>query len=147
ADIKLSQSITLEIDESMLTGESLTTEKNSAFVSNNEMPAGDRLDMAYAGTVVLSGRGQGEVIATGIQTEIGKIASDVTGNEDSQPPLMLRIHKFTMQITWAMLILILMIFAITIARGNDLSTVFLLSVALAVSAIPEGLPVAITIAL
>lgn len=147
ADLRLIHSMTLEIDESMLTGESLATEKDSGFSGNDDMPLGDRLDMAFAGTVVLRGRGRGEVIATGIHTEIGKIATDVTSEDEAQPPLIQRIHKFTMRITWAMLILIALIFIITIVRGDDLATVFMLGVALAVSAIPEGLPVAITIAL
>lgn len=147
ADLKLIHSMELEIDESMLTGESLSVKKDAYFSGDDEMPSADRLDLAYAGTVVLRGRGRGEVIATGLNTEIGKIASDVTSDEDAAPPLLQRIHQFTMRITWAMLVLIAIIFAITVARGDDLSTVFLLGVALAVSAIPEGLPVAITVAL
>lgn len=151
ADLKLLHTRSLEIDESMLTGESISSKKNEHFTSSNktsldEMQLGDRLDLAYAGTVVLSGRASGEVITTAANTQIGKIAADVT-NEDVEPPLIQRIHQFTMRITWAMLILICFIFIITVIRGDDLSTVFLLGVALAVSAIPEGLPVAITVAL
>lgn len=151
ADLKLIHTISLEVDESMLTGESISSKKNEHFTASdnaslNEMQLGDRLDLAYAGTVVLSGRARGEVITTAGNTEIGKIAADVT-NEDIEPPLIQRIHQFTMRITWAMLILICFIFIITVVRGDDLSTVFLLGVALAVSAIPEGLPVAITVAL
>ena len=147
ADLKLIHSMELIIDESMLTGESLAAEKDSEFSGKVEMPVADRLDMAYAGTVVLRGRGRGEVVATGTFTEIGKIAVDVTGEDENQPPLIQRIHTFTMRITWAMLILVALIFIITVARGDDISTVFLVGVALAVSAIPEGLPVAITVAL
>ncbi len=147
ADLKLIHTKELEVDESMLTGESLATEKDSEFSGNDDMPLGDRLDRAYAGTVVLRGRGRGEVVATGIHTEIGKIATDVISEDEVKPPLIQRIHLFTMRITWAMLILIAFIFVITVARGDDISTVFLLGVALAVSAIPEGLPVAITVAL
>lgn len=155
ADLKLISTMSLEIDESMLTGESISAKKNEGFIGSgsgsgdthlNEMQLGDRLDLAYAGTVVLSGRARGEVIATASQTEIGKIAADVT-DEEIEPPLIQRIHQFTMRITWAMLILICLIFIITVVRGDDISTVFLLGVALAVSAIPEGLPVAITVAL
>lgn len=147
ADLKLLHTKELQIDESMLTGESLATEKDSGFSSDDNMAMGDCLDKAYAGTIVLRGRGRGEVVATGIHTEIGKIASDVTGNDETAPPLIQRIHQFTMRVTWAILIIIAIIFVITVVRGDDISTVFLLGVALAVSAIPEGLPVAITIAL
>ncbi|MDH5423927.1 MAG: HAD-IC family P-type ATPase [Gammaproteobacteria bacterium] len=147
ADIKLLRTMELEVDESMLTGESLATDKDAQFTGHDDMPAGDRLDLAYAGTIVLRGRAHGEVIATGIKTEIGKIAQDVSSDADTRPPLVLRIQGFTTRISWAMLILITLIFIVTAARGDDLSTVFLLGVALAVSAIPEGLPVAITIAL
>ncbi len=152
ADLRLTHTMELEVDESMLTGESLATIKDKNFtgddnISPEEIPLGDRLNLAYAGTVVLRGRGRGEVIATGVDTEIGKIATDVSAKDETQPPLVQRIKQFTMRITWSMLILIALIFIITVARGDDISTVFLLGVALAVSAIPEGLPVAITIAL
>jgi P-type Ca2+ transporter type 2C len=152
ADLKLIDELELEIDESTLTGESLSVEKDASFVYEGsaapaEIPLGDRLDMAFAGTVVLRGRGHGEVVSTGTDTEIGKIAIDVSAEGDAPPPLMQRIQKFTKRITWGILIIIAAIFVITIARGDDLSTVFLLGVALAVSAIPEGLPVAITVAL
>lgn len=147
ADIKFIKTMELEVDESMLTGESLASEKDAMFHGNDDMPSSDRLDLGYAGTIVSRGRGRGEVIATGINTQIGKIAVDVTSEEGASPPLIQRIQKFTMLITWAMLVLIAIIFIITVSRGDDISTVFLLGVALAVSAIPEGLPVAITIAL
>ena len=103
ADLKLIHSMELEIDESMLTGESLSVKKDAYFSGDDEMPSADRLDLAYAGTVVLRGRGRGQVIATGLNTEIGKIASDVSSDEDAKPPLLQRIHKFTMRITWAMM--------------------------------------------
>ncbi|MBT4520209.1 MAG: HAD-IC family P-type ATPase [Halieaceae bacterium] len=147
ADLKLVRTKDLEIDESMLTGESLAAGKHSEFLSDDAMPMGDRLDRAYAGTIVMRGRGQGEVVATGVQTEIGKIATDVTSGSGAQPPLIQRIHQFTKRVTWAILVVIAIIFVITLARGDDIFTVFLLGVALAVSAIPEGLPVAITVAL
>jgi Ca2+-transporting ATPase len=152
ADLELIESMELEIDESMLTGESLSVEKDAHWRATvredgGVIPLGDRLNMAYAGTVVQRGRGLGVVIDTGINTEIGKIAIDVTQDSEAPPPLMLRIRKFTQGITWAIAVIIAVIFTITLARGEDLATVFLLGVALAVSAIPEGLPVAITVAL
>jgi magnesium-transporting ATPase (P-type) len=97
--------------------------------------------------VILRGRGEGQVIATGSDTEIGKIAQDVGADDEVKPPLLVRIERFTQKITYGILILVSLIFIITVLRGDDLATVFLLGVALAVSAIPEGLPAAITIAL
>ena len=147
ADVKLQKLQELEIDESMLTGESIAVEKDAEAISDATMQLGDRLNIAYAGTIILRGRAQGEVIATGIHTEIGKIAEDVSSDDSTQPALVQRIHSFTMRVTYGMLILISLIFIITVLRGDDLATVFFLGVALAVSAIPEGLPISITVAL
>ena len=94
----------------------------------------------------MKGRASGYVMAIGANTEIGKIAADVK-EQQTKPPLLLRIEIFTLRITYGILILITLIFVITLARGNDLASVFFLGVALAVSAIPEGLPAAITVAL
>jgi len=147
ADIRLSSAHNLHTDESMLTGESVESHKQVLPASPDDAPPGDRLDVCFAGTVILRGRGVGEVIATGSGTQIGKIASDVGAEDDVKPPLLVRIERFTLKITYGILILISMIFLITVLRGDDLATVFLLGVALAVSAIPEGLPAAITVAL
>jgi len=147
ADILLHTLQELEVDESMLTGESIAVEKDADVASDETMALGDRLNIAYAGTIILRGRAQGEVIATGIHTEIGKIAEDVSAEDSAPPPLVQRIHSFTMRVTYGMLTLISLIFIITVLRGDDLATVFFLGVALAVSAIPEGLPISITVAL
>jgi len=132
ADIDLRQSSQFQVDESALTGESIS-------VSNKEQ--------AFAGTLVTHGRAEGEVIATGINTQIGQIAKLVHQGVDTKPPLMQRIDQFTLRIAIAIVIIIALIFSLTLLRGADLSDVFLLGVALAVSAIPEGLPAAITVAL
>jgi magnesium-transporting ATPase (P-type) len=155
ADIILVSNNGLQIDESMLTGESIAASKsitvslNNSLVVDNTMIEQSHIDKAqqcFAGTIVMSGRGFGYVNATGVNTEIGKIAADVE-NTQSKPPLLLRIEDFTLRITYGILILISLIFIITVLRGDDLGSVFLLGVALAVSAIPEGLPAAITVAL
>ena len=135
ADITLISEHDLYIDESMLTGESIPAHKHI-----------DDTNKCFAGTVVMRGRGMGEVVATGGNTEIGLIAEDVE-EERVKPPLMLRIEQFTLRITYTVLILICIFFIISFSRGDELTSVFLFSVALAVSAIPEGLPAAITIAL
>ncbi|ABZ75283.1 ATPase, P-type (transporting), HAD superfamily, subfamily IC [Shewanella halifaxensis HAW-EB4] len=132
ADIALKQSTQFQVDESALTGESIS-------VSNTKQ--------AFAGTLVTHGRAEGEVIATGSKTQIGQIAKLVHQGEPTKPPLMQRIDQFTLRIAIAILIIIAFIFGLTLLRGAALSEVFLLGVALAVSAIPEGLPAAITVAL
>jgi len=146
ADLRLLTARDLQVDESMLTGESLAAYKSVGVRSRDDAVATERADVCFAGTVVMRGRGTGIVIATGAETEIGRIAADV----EEQPvklPLLLRIERFTLGVTWGILVLISLIFAITLARGEELGTAFLLGVALAVSAIPEGLPAAITVAL
>ena len=132
ADINLSQSVQFQVDESALTGE-------SASVSNTQQ--------ALAGTLVTHGRAEGEVFATGVNSQIGQIANLVHQGSMTKPPLMQRIDQFTMRIAIAIIIIIALIFGLTLIRGAALADVFLLGVALAVSAIPEGLPAAITVAL
>lgn len=146
ADIKLSWSHDLQIDESMLTGESIAAEKSSTHQSDEDTLTTERQDMCFAGTIVMRGRGIGIVFATADKTEIGLIATDVESTH-IKPPLLLRIHRFTLFITYGILILISIVFLITFMRGDDFATSFLMGVALAVSAIPEGLPAAITVAL
>ena len=147
ADLHLISTYNLHVDESMLTGESIESHKNATQISLGNTPLADRIDTCFAGTVILRGRGEGEVIATGINTEIGKIAGEVSSGDEVKPPLLVRTERFSRIITYGILILIAIIFLITVLRGDDLATVFLVGIALAVSAIPEGLPAAITIAL
>ncbi|GIU18228.1 haloacid dehalogenase [Shewanella colwelliana] len=132
ADIRLESVNQFKVDESALTGESLPIIKT---------------DQAFAGTLVTHGRAEGIVIATGEHTQIGQIAEMVHHGSDTKPPLMQRIERFTLIIALATLLIIALIFGLTLIRGADLSQIFLLGVALAVSAIPEGLPAAITVAL
>jgi len=156
ADMVLHTCNSLKIDESMLTGESMAVDKaitkaTDKIDSTLRYRDKNKAEMAtqqtcFAGTVVLNGRGSGYVIATGKNTQIGKISQDIE-SEQTKPPLLLRIEAFTLRITYGILILISLIFIITLTRGDELGSVFLLGVALAVSAIPEGLPAAITVAL
>jgi magnesium-transporting ATPase (P-type) len=147
ADIRLSVVQDLLVDESMLTGESDATVKDASIRMPDDAPLGERSDVCFAGTVIMRGRGEGKVEATGAVTEIGRIAADVGSVDEVKPPLLRRIEQFTLRITYGILILVALIFLITVIRGDDLATVFLLGVALAVSAIPEGLPAAMTVAL
>lgn len=143
ADIRLNVAQNLYIDESLLTGESNANLKTPS--SDGSIPRPSE-GACFAGTSVIRGRGMGEVEATGIDTELGKIAEDVE-QDQVKPPLILRIEQFTLRIIYSLLILIGTIFVVTVIQGGDLGTVFFLGVALAVSAIPEGLPAAITVAL
>ena len=147
ADIHLASAQDLSIDESLLTGESVTSTKDTGILTPPDAPLADQADNCFAGTVVMRGRGEGVVTGTGADTRIGRIAVDIDTTHGAIPPLLQRIRTFTLRITYGILILVALIFLITVLRGDDLATVFLLGVALAVSAIPEGLPAAITVAL
>ena len=143
ADIRLHSVQGLYVDESLLTGESKASDKTS---HNENSDSSVPKSICFSGTSVVSGRGLGKVEATGVKTEPGKIAEDVV-EKQVNPPLILRIDQFTLRIVYSILVLISIIFSVTVIRGDDIGTVFLLGVALAVSAIPEGLPAAITVAL
>lgn len=147
ADIRLLASHDLEIDESALTGESYPVRKRAEDVLAANTFLGDRLNMAFAGTVVVRGRARGVVVATALATELGHIAADVLSKAPTRAPLMLRMEKFTRRIAIivGMAALLLAVFSLT--RGMPVTEIFFLAVALAVSVIPEGLPVALTVAL
>jgi len=147
ADLRLLSSQSLSVDESLLTGESLPVSKDANAVLGVETSLGDRVNMAYAGSLVARGRARGVVVATGLATEVGRLASTLMQGEVVKPPLILRMERFTFRVALAVGVAVVVIFAVQMYRGFSLSEVFLQSVALAVSAIPEGLPVALTVAL
>ena len=146
ADLRLLACQGLRIDESLLTGESLSVLKQPGAVGE-EAPLGDRTCMAYGGTTVMSGRATGVVVATGVRTEVGDIASAVTSTTAAKPPLVLRMERFARQISFVVVAFVGLLGAVAVVEGTPLAEVFFMSVALAVSAIPEGLPVAMTVAL
>lgn len=146
ADLRLVHVNALSIDESLLTGESFAVEK-ALDPRPVEAPLGDRRNMAFAGSTVMAGRGLGLVVAIGTATQLGDIATAVSAADASKPPLVLRLERFAQQISVVVLATCLLIGVIGVARGMPWLEVFLLAVALAVSAIPEGLPVAVTVAL
>jgi Ca2+-transporting ATPase len=147
ADLRLLEVHNLSVDESLLTGESLATEKNAATQLPENTALGDRINMVFAGTLVNTGRARGVVTATGSLTELGRIAASVVTRDTTKPPLLLRMAKFTQRIAVAVAVAALLVAAVQLARGTPVAEIFLLAVALAVSAIPEGLPVAVTVAL
>ncbi len=146
ADIRLLSARGLLVDESLLTGESVTVEKNTELLSE-EAPLADRHNMVYAGSTITAGRGMGVVVATGVRTEVGAIARSVAESETAKPPLVLRMEKFTQTISLFILVVSVVLALVLRAQGYALMEIFFFVVALAVSSIPEGLPVAMTVAL
>jgi magnesium-transporting ATPase (P-type) len=146
ADMRLIFAKNVEIDESFLTGESLASKKQIN-VLNEEIGIAERSNMAFAGATVSKGRARGIVVSTGINTQVGQIALNVSEGQSAKPPLILRMEKFTTQITIFIVALSLLLAIALRLQGMDYSAIFFLVVALSVSAIPEGLPVALTIAL
>jgi magnesium-transporting ATPase (P-type) len=147
ADLRLLDAHNLSVDESLLTGESLAAEKDATAELAEITSLGDRVNMVFAGTLVNTGRARGAVTATGGNTELGRIAASVVSRETTKAPLLLRMERFTRRIAVAVGIAALMVAAVELSRGTQVADIFLLAVALAVSAIPEGLPVAVTVAL
>ena len=148
ADVRLVDSHNLEIDESLLTGESGAVQKRAKGFIAAKAPLAERSTMAYAGTTVSRGRGLGVVVATGKTTEVGDLASDLQTVPPGKPPLVVRMDLFSKRVGVFVIISAAAVGWLSIAQGGtDLLTALKLAVALAVSAIPEGLPVALTVAL
>ena len=147
ADMRLLDSHNLEIDESLLTGESLAVVKTAAAVLDEATVLGDRANMAFAGSLVNRGRGRAVVVATALDTELGAIAESVVDSSHAMPPLQQRMQRFTRRVAIFVGCAALVMAAILLLGGMPIVEIFLASVALAVSVIPEGLPVALTVAL
>ena len=147
ADMRLTHCLGLQIDESLLTGESAPVDKNADCELGTDTAVADRLNMAFAGSMINRGRGTGVVVGTGIQTEVGKLADSLAERKEPKAPLIQRMESFTVRIAMALGVIVVALAAIKLAQGAGWHEVFIVSVALAVSAIPEGLPVAVTVAL
>jgi calcium-translocating P-type ATPase len=146
ADLRLISTTGLLIDESLLTGESLPVTKQTTRVAERAILA-DRVCMAYAGTTVTSGRGRGYVVATGASTELGAIATQIRSDEQGQTPLQQRMSRFAVVISLVIAAASVLAFIVGLARGESVGHMFMVVVAMAVAAIPEGLPIAFTITL
>ncbi|HSB40321.1 MAG TPA: HAD-IC family P-type ATPase [Methylomirabilota bacterium] len=147
ADLRLVSATALLVDESLFTGESVPVVKGTARLEREDLVIGDRTNMAYAGSVVAGGRGRGYVVATGGATELGAIARQVRTGGRAETPLQHRMARFARLVGLVVVAAAIAAFALGAMRGEPVAHMFLVAVALAVSAIPEGLPVVFTIAL
>lgn len=144
ADVRILESKNLVVDESILTGESIGVEKSASETKSNVK---QKKNILYSGTSVITGYGIGVAEYTGLNTELGKIAQKVTTSEDEKSPLTIRMEKFSKQITLIIIIVSIIIGLVLVLKGNKLFDIFISVIALSVSAMPEGLPLAITMAL
>ena len=145
ADIYLLESYSLKCDESSLTGESIAVEK-SACIVKDKTPLADRKNMCFSSSVVVYGRGRGIVTATGNDAEIGKIANMLKGSKNEDTPLQKSLNKLGKFITISVIIIAILMFIVNVSiNPNNILGAFMIAVALAVGAIPEGLPTTTTI--
>jgi Ca2+-transporting ATPase len=147
ADLRLLETHALKADESALTGESLPAEKDAALLAEPGSPIGDRFDMAYSGTTVASGRGSGVVVATGPQTEMGRISGMLQSEIRPLTPLQIGLEQVGRKLVLIALAVVGIVFVEGLIRGEEGKTLLLTSISLAVAAVPEGLPAVITIVL
>lgn len=146
ADLRILDSNNLTIDESVLTGESISSSKNSKIIEK-QVGVADQTNMAFAGTSVMTGRATCVVVKTGIKTEIGTIASKVIDTKQAESPLMIRMKKFSKQISILVVVIAIILTILLFIRNESPAEIFLSVIALSVSAMPEGLPLALTLAL
>ncbi len=147
ADLRLTDARQMRVGEAALTGESVPVDKGTEALAGDDLPLGDRRNMAYKGTTVTYGRGQGIAVATGMTTELGKVAELLDTGLDTQTPLQQRLAQFGRWLALVILVICAVIFTFGLLRGEPAVLMFLTAVSLAVAAIPEALPATVTIAL
>ncbi|TKB87536.1 MAG: cation-translocating P-type ATPase, partial [Nitrospira sp.] len=150
ADARLIYAVNVQSQESTLTGESTPVQKDAAVLTQAEVALADRTNMAFMGTMVVSGKARALVATTGLHTELGRIATmirQVSAAERTETPLQRRLEQFGYTLLWLALGVVAVVFALGYWRGEPLLTMFLTSVSLAVAAVPEGLPAVVTITL
>lgn len=147
ADLRIIDSNNFTVDESILTGESMAVSKNSDILKDVNLPISEQSNMLFAGTNVVTGRCIAVVVLTGIDTEIGKIADGINNTKEEKSPLTIRIEELSKKISFLVVIVAFIITVLLLIKGESINQIFLSVVALAVSAMPEGLPLALTMAL
>ncbi len=147
ADSRLLEAVNLQVEEAALTGESVPVEKHILPLPGDDLPVGDRKNMVYAGTAVTYGRGKSLVIATGMQTEFGKIAQLLQTVETGTTPLQKNLDKVGTALARAALVVVVIIVALGLFRGQPFIDLLILGIALAVAVVPEALPAVVTISL
>ncbi len=156
ADARIIENASLKIEEAALTGESVPVTKFIDIINLNEgekdVPLGDRKNMMYMGSTVVYGRGKAVITATGMDTEMGKIADALTQAEEGQTPLQIKLDQLSKILTWLVLGICILVFAVQLVRAGSLNFEFILNsfmvaVSLAVAAIPEGLAAVVTVVL
>jgi Ca2+-transporting ATPase len=144
ADGRLFVAATLEIEEAALTGESVASPKDTAAIDKPEVPLGDRLGMAYMNTAVTRGRGEMIVTTTGMGTEMGHIAELLNKTESDKTPLQKQLDRLTIMIAGLAGIAFVLMVILGLRNGDSFDTIFIAGIALAISAIPTGLPAVVT---
>jgi Ca2+-transporting ATPase len=147
ADIRIIESVNLRIQEAVLTGESEPVEKHPQALEGENLSPADQRNMAFMGTVVTYGRGQGVVVETGMRSQLGRIAEMIQTVEHEQTPLQRRLDQLGRGLTAAALVIVALVFILGLLRGEDIRLLVLTAISLAVAAVPEGLPAVVTIAL
>jgi len=162
ADVRLLEAVNLRIDEASLTGESVSVQKNAQSRLEKDIPLGDRLNTAFMGTLVTYGRGRGVVVSTGMNTQLGMIATMLQQVEEEQTPLQRRLDQLGKILGWGSLIICGLVFVIGVIRYilqpgaadffspealEVFTELFMIAVSLAIAAVPEGLPAVVTISL
>jgi Ca2+-transporting ATPase len=147
ADLRLLETVDLRLNEAALTGESEAVGKTTEALTEANLPVTDRRNLAYKGTLVAGGRGAGVVVATGMDTELGRIATLLHKDEIPRTPLQRRLTRFGQRLALAVLVICAIIFGAGLLRGEPVILMFLTAVTLAVAAIPEALPAVVTISL
>jgi Ca2+-transporting ATPase len=147
ADLRLVEAVRMRVEEAALTGESVPVDKDVASRVEADAALGDRRNMAFKGTVVTYGRGRGLVVATGMATELGRIAALLAAGEEVKTPLQKRLMAFGKRLAVAVLAICAVVFVSGLLRGEAPVLMLLTAVSLAVAAIPEALPAVVTIAL
>ena len=147
ADLRIIEAHNFTIDESILTGESLAVTKTENKIKTKDLTIADQLNMAFSGTTVVTGRAKAIVVATALNTELGKIADSINNTKETKSPLTIRVEKLSKQISVLIIVVAIIITILLLSKGLPYNEIFLSVVALAVSAMPEGLPLALTMAL